>query len=310
MAFGSGQIIEDTDYTTVYNKIFNVYGRNDDGYGQIMAANPVGNNIIIYHTEWQNLRSYVLNSRVHQIGTSATLNTINQGDVIHYANHLGQINTMADACVTNKRSIHSTQYSSENEKIVIGTSLVWGYPGAGSQYLKYSYRITGANQHGDGAERGLRYFFNAGGKIKLRFAHGMGSGAKTLNWNTLINNIGTITINHNSISASGSTVTPPAGFYGIGAANVEIFRKYASGNGAYTENYFTISANRNTSGTLNFIYTYWDLDTGDKTGQGPAVDEEVNGNMAIYVDQERPSGSYVNVETPTYSTLINWTTTG
>jgi hypothetical protein len=307
MAFGTGEIIEDTDYTTVYNKIFNVYGRNDDGYGQIMAANPVGNNIIIYATEWQNLRSYVLNSRIHQIGTSATLNSISQGDVIHYANHLGQINTMANACVTDKRAIHSLQYSTE-EKFTNTTTFTWG--GGNQNRLNYAFYMQGANQHSDGAERGLRYFFNAGGVFKIRFTLTGGSGRKFNNWVALFNNIGTITINHNSISGAGNVISPPAGFYGIPTNNtqVEIFKRFASGESVYTENYLLLKAQRDGAGIFRFALNLVDADTGDKTGEGPAVDENVSGTTGIVVSQDRPSGSYVNVETPTYQTSVVWNT--
>jgi hypothetical protein len=115
MALGQGQLVEDTDYTSIYNKIAAVYGRNDTGYGQTMAANPAANDVTISAAEWQNLRNYVLNSRVHQIGTTATLTAINAGDVITYSTGPQAINAMADLCVTNNRTIHSSQYSTPAE---------------------------------------------------------------------------------------------------------------------------------------------------------------------------------------------------
>lgn len=308
MAFGTGQIIEDTDYTTVYNKIFNVYGRNDDGYGQIMAANPVGNNIVIYHTEWQNLRSYVLNSRIHQIGAGPTLTSINQGDIIHYVNHLGAINTMADSCVTNKRAIHSTQYSSENDLFSNSTTFSWG--GGGNNRLNYAFTMTGANQHGDGAERGLRYFFNAGGVFKIRFTLSGGSGRKFTNWQNLFSNIGTITINHNSINGSGNAISPPAGFYGIATNNsqVEIYKRFTSGEAVYSENYLLLKAQRDGAGGFRFALNLVDADAGDQTGAGAPQDEYVTGTTGIVISQDRPTGSYVSVLSPSYATSVPWNT--
>jgi hypothetical protein len=314
MAFGQGLLVEDTDYTSVYNKIAAVYGRNDTGYGQSMAANPAANDVTISAAEWQNLRNYVLNSRVHQIGTTATLTAINAGDVITYSTGLQAINTMADLCVTNNRAIHSSQFSTPAEASSSSTITSWG--GAGSTgKLSLTIRVTGADMNSDGTERGLKYFFNAGGVIKLRFAlTGIPtSGAsynKSLNWQQLMTNVATITLNHNTISGAGNSVAAPAGFYGLtlGGSAVEIYRRNASGQAVYTENYFSITAQR-VSGYVDFKCTWLDADLGDQQGgflPGPAVDEPVSGTMISYYTQDQPSGSYVSVSPVIYTIPTTW----
>ena len=308
MAFGAGQLIEDTDYTTVYNKIAAVYGRNDDGYGQTMAANPAANNVTIYAAEWQNLRNYVLNSRVHQIGTAATLNAINTGDVINYANHLGAINTMADACVVGKRTIHSTQYSEEANQLTGTYNTATGNWGP-VQRLSYSVQITGADMNGDGKERGLRYFFNSGGSMKFRFSLTGGSGPKFTDWSNLMANIGTITLNYNSISAGqGNQSAFTGGFDNIGTTQIEIYKRNTITGTVYSENYFNILAYRQPiNGMIFFNFNWYDMDTGDQRGgvlPGPAVDEQVTGTMNSAIDQIRATGSYVQVASPSYA-IIN-----
>jgi len=309
MAFGTGQLIEDTDYTTVYNKIAAVYGRNDDGYGQTMAANPAANNVTIYAAEWQNLRSYVLNSRVHQIGTGATLNSIAVGDVIHYTNHLGQINTMADACVIDKRVIHSTQYSEETNRLTSSYNTATGNWGP-VRLLTCRITVTGANMNGDGASRGLKYFFNSGGSLKFRFSLTGGSGPKFTDWSNLMSNIGTVTFNHNSISASlGNQASSPVGFDNLGSLTFNIYKRFTTTGTVYSENYFSIGAN-NDNGVMNFYFQWVDDDAGDQrpiTGAGPAgpaVDEQVTGTMNSAIDHIRATGSYVSVEPPSYA-IIN-----
>lgn len=311
MAFGSGQLIEDTDYTTVYNKIAAVYGRNDDGYGQTMAANPAANNVTIYAAEWQNLRSYVLNSRVHQIGTSATLNAINAGDIINYTNHLAQINTMADACVIDKRVLHSTQYSEETNRLTSNYNTATGNWGP-VQRLRHDVQITGFNMNGDGTERGLRYFFNSGGSMKFRFSLTGGSGPKFTDWSNLMSNIGTITLNYNSISAGqGNQSAFTGGFDNIGTTQIEIYKRNTITGTVYSENYFNILAYRlPSSGMIIFNFNWYDMDTGDQRPivgsgpAGPAVDEQVTGTMNSAIDHIRATGSYVSVEPPSYA-IIN-----
>lgn len=303
MAFGSGQLIEDTDYTSVYNKIAAVYGRNDDGYGQTMAANPAANNVTINAAEWQNLRSYVLNSRVHQIGTSATLTAISTGDVINYANHLGAINTMADACVIDKRVIHSSQYSEETNRLTTSYNTATGNWGP-VRLLTCRITVTGADMNGDGATRGLKYFFNSGGALKFRFSLTGGSGPKFTDWSNLMSNIGTVTFNHNSISASlGNQASSPVGFNSLGSLTFNIYKRFTQSGTVYSENYFSISAD-NSNGVINFYFQWADDDTGDQRPgflPGPGVDEQVTGTMNVAVDQIRATGIYVNVSTPAYA---------
>jgi hypothetical protein len=310
MALGQGQLVEDTDYTSIYNKIAAVYGRSDTGYGQTMAANPAANDVTISAAEWQNLRNYVLNSRVHQIGTSATLAAISAGQVITYSTGPQAINDMANLCVTDNRTIHSSQFSTPAEGYAsYSNASGWGNTAA-RDTLSVTLRITGADMNGDGTERGLKYFFNAGGSIKLRFAltaipTSGASYTKSLNWQQLMTNVGTITFNHNTTSGAGNSVTSPAGFYGLtlNGSAVEIYRRNASGENVYTENYFSITAQR-FSGYIDFKCTWVDADTGDQRPgylPGPGVDEPVIGSMDMYYTQNQPSGSYVSVNPVVYS---------
>jgi hypothetical protein len=272
--------------------------------------------VVISAAEWQNLRNYVLNSRVHQIGTTATLSSITAGDVITYSTGLQAIDAMADLCVTNNRTIHSSQYSTPAEASSNSTITTWGGGGTTGR-LSLVIRATGADMNGDGTERGLKYFFNAGGTIKLRFAltgipTSGASYTKSLNWQQLMTNIATITFNHNTVSGAGNSVTSPVGFYGLtlNGSAVEIYRRNASGQSVYTENYFSITAQR-FSGYINFKCTWYDLDAGDQRPgylPGPAVDEPVLGTMVSYYTQEQPSGSYVAVSAATYSIPTTWNT--
>jgi hypothetical protein len=312
MGFGAGQLIEDVDYTTVYNKISVIYGRNDNGYGQIMNNNPAANNIIVYASHWDDLRTYIVNSRIHQIG-SASLTDVDNTTVISYT-HLSSYNTMADSCATDKFLIANGQYSPDEAKSSAtrqsSVSGTWGQQSSNNHVLTATCTVTGADMNGDGARRGLRYFFNAGGKIKLSlslagFTGGVsGKGQK---WADLFSGAGVIAMNYTQSTCSGTGTTSNIGGLDLTTTDQTIFTKTV-GSGVYSENYFRVWARWSDINETSIVFTIkcYDMDTGDQQGgflPGPAVDEAVDGNLTVAFTQDRPSGSYVSIATPTYSSV-------
>ena len=316
MSFGVGQLIEDVDYTTVYNKIAAIYGRNDDGYGQVMDNNPAANNVIVYASHWDALRTYIVNSRIHQIG-SASLTDVNSGTLVSYT-HLSSYNTMADSCVTDKRLIANGQFSPDEAKSSVirqsSVSGTWGQQSANNQVLTFSCTVTGADMNGDGARRGLRYFFNAGGKIKVGLSlsgfttasdpAGQGKGQK---WADLFSGAGTIAMDYTQTTCTGTGTTSSIGGLDLTTADQTIFTKTV-GSGVYSENYFRVWARWSDINETAIVFTIkcYDLDTGDARAgflPGPAVDEAVDGNLTVALTQDRPSGSYVSISSPTYSAV-------
>jgi hypothetical protein len=316
MAFGAGQLIEDIDYTTVYNKILAVYGRTDDGYGQLMNSNPVADGVIVYASHWDSLRTYIINSRIHQIGT-ATLTDVDVTSIISYT-HLSSYNTMAENCSSDKRLVANGQFTPDELK-TSGTrqssvSGTWGQQSASNQVLTASFTVTGADMNSDGSRRGLRYFFNAGGKVKFNLSlagftiaadpSGQGKGQK---WADLFSGAGTIAIDYTQTTCSGSGTTTGIGALELSTTDSTIFTKTV-GSGVYSENYFRIFARFSDSSETSIVFTIkcYDLDTGDqRTGilPGPAEDEAVDGNLTVAISQDRPSGSYVSVSSPSYSAI-------
>jgi len=312
MSFGQNQLIEDVDYTLVYDKIKAVYGRNDDGYGQVMDNNPAANNVIVYASHWDSLRTYIVNSRIHQIGT-ASLTDVDNTTLISYS-HLSSYNSMADDCVTNKRSISNGQFSPDEAKSSAtrqsSVSGTWGQQSANNHVLTALCSVTGANMNSDGARRGLRYFFNAGGKIKIAISLASYTGGvvgKGQKWADLFSGAGTITMDYTQTTCTGTGTTSTIGGLDLTTTNQQIFRKDV-GSGVYSENHFIINARfTDTNQTeILFIIKAYDMDTGDQQPgflPGPAVDEAVDGNLTVSFTQDRPSGSYVSITSPTYSSV-------
>jgi len=316
MSFGQGQLIEDVDYTLVYDKVNAVYGRNDDGYGQVMGNNPAANNAIVYASHWDSLRTYIVNSRIHQIGT-ASLTDVDNTTVISYS-HLSSYNSMADDCVTNKRSIANGQFSPDEAKSSAtrqsSVSGTWGQQSANNHVLTATCTVTGADMNSDGSRRGLRYFFNAGGKIKISLSlagftttadpAGQGKGQK---WADVFSGAGTIYMDYTQTLCTGTGTTNSIGGLDLTVTDQTIFTKTV-GSGVYSENYFRVWARWSDVNETGIIFTIkcYDLDTGDARAgflPGPAVDEAVDGNLTVAFTQDRPSGSYVSISSPTYSAV-------
>jgi hypothetical protein len=311
MGFGVGQLVEAVDYTTVYNKILAVYGRNDTGYGQVMTSNPVANNALILAAHWDELRTYVVNSRIHQVGT-ASLTDVAPTNTIQYS-HLSSYNTMADNCVADNRVIASGQFTPDESKSSGSRTSAWGQQSANNHVLTATCTVTGADMNGDGARRGLRYFFNAGGKIKINCElsgfttasdpAGQGKGQK---WSDAFSSAGTIVMDYTQTTASSGTGSSVGGL-DLSTSDQQIYTKSLTGV-VYSENYFRIWARYSDASETAIIFTikFYDLDTGDQRPgvfPGPAVDEAVDGTLTVAFKQDRPSGSYVSVTSPSYSSI-------
>jgi hypothetical protein len=326
MSLGQYQVTEDVDYTTVYDKIAVVYGRNDNGYGQTMANNPAVDpattNPVITATQWDTLRVYITNTRIHQAG-SASLIDVSSGDVITYT-QLSGYNTLADTCTTDNRIIAAGQFTPDEAKASAtrqsSVSGTWGQQSASNHVLTATCTVTGANMNGDGSRRGLRYFFNAGGKIKIALSLASFTGGvsgKGQIWADLFSGAGTIYMDYTQTLCTGSGTTSTVGGLDLTTTDQQIFRKDVSG-GVYSENYFIIYARFTDVNQTAILFTVkcYDLDAviigggaapapGSTPGtpSGNTIDEAVDGNLTVSFAQDRPSGSYVSITTPTYSSV-------
>jgi hypothetical protein len=312
MTIGTGLVFEDTDFTGVYNKINGVYGRNDNGYGQVLASNPAANGVAVTSADWNNLRTYCVNTRIHQAGSSSPT-SVSSGAVIQSA-LVTELDTLADTCTTNRYSIAAGQFTADEAKSSAtrqsSVSGTWGVQSSFNHVLTATCTVTGADMNSDGPRRGLRYFFNAGGKVKLaislaNFTGGVsGKGQK---WADLFSGAGTIYMDYTQTLCTGTGTTSTVGGLDLTLTDQQIFRKDV-GSGVYSENYFLVYARFFDVNQTGIIFTVkcYDMDTGDQQAgflPGPAVDEAVDGNLTVAFTQDRPSGSYVSITTPTYSAV-------
>jgi hypothetical protein len=141
-----------------------------------------------------------------------------------------------------------------------------------------------------------RYFFNAGGEIRISAVH---SGSHVVNskpwaWQNLLSASGVLIYKYTDYAASSSA---PA-----------ILANYTQNNSVvYGENYYKVLGSAPASNTLFFRMIFHDVDTGDQQGgvqPGPAVDENVTGTTTSSVSIYYPTGTAVDPENGTSHTGV------
>lgn len=317
MTIALGQKIQASDYNIIYNKMDAIMGTNTDGYGQVdLSSSLQSANADISLAAWNSLKSDLIRARFHQIGTdpSGSLTTVTSASKITF-DVWNQLNLFADTVTSNKRQVASNQGSVES--ITGGNSTRstnWNVS------LTHTITIDFTNNNN------ARYFFNAGGDIRIRaYRSGTAANTKDTTWtnmlgdNATVKGQGTIYMNYTLTDILDGTydtsptdqrgTTSAIGFYDLTTTNQQIYIKNAP-SGSYAENYYQIQARVNTALnpsqviiTINFV----DADIGDRPPVnppppfGPLQDESVTGTTGSVVTIFRPSGTNVSIVAPSGS---------
>ena len=285
-----GDIITAARYNNLQSRVATVMGvgSGDDGYGQNLASSQVATNAVVLATDMQTLFTDLANGRIHQTGTQPTeVAFINVSDVI------------LDSDTINKKGVvqfENLTTSLENDKFVIAPSQASAEPGIQAQYtqnwngtLTHVFDIVFA----DSDHR--RHFFNAGGEI--RFASNItytGTSLKTIDWMTMLVNIGTVKFAYTSTTATGTGTGSIIGFHDLTGTYQQLFIKNGSGN--YAANNYKVEGQLQGTTSVRFKVTFNDDNTGN-----PNTDENVLGTLNSTITQLRATGSAVEVQTPLYS---------
>lgn len=240
-------------------------GGGTAGYGQTPVGNvAVGTNILA-STQWASLVSNTASAASHQGSSITSVSTPVAGGVI----------TFNAAIPTNLSTIYSnrlnaaTQGSTSSNTATRGTT--W------SNQLTFTHTATFAN--GNAA----RYFFNAGGQLKMTVSHPSGTGINLL-FNGLASNVGTVVMSapaSGSVSIAGTsyngitkiggggnapTIDSSKGYYGLTTSNATVFTQTAStGPSGYLSSFirFIVQSNgtqgsNGDAGSVITIHTVWD----------------------------------------------------
>jgi hypothetical protein len=298
MAAGVGQLIQNTDYNSIRAIVDSVMGPNVNGYGQSLASADVTVGSVITATQWLNLRTDMVKARQHQIGSAVGTSTATDGrNLVTPVSGASITEALRSQFAQFASTIQSNRYlidadnvggQSSNEVLVTGTrNSDW------NSTLTHTVTITGASS-GGGSANNLRYFFNAGGSIRISANITTGT-SKNNTWSTMFTQMGEFVMNYTSTAFTGSSATGSGvGFDDLTTSNQLIGQKLAP-SGSYAENRYYVYARKNVDGSqIILTIEFQDNDAGD-----PNFDENVTGTLNSIVSQTRPSGSNVSVATPT-----------
>jgi hypothetical protein len=287
MTYSSGSLIEDVDYNGFanntaganVNSIWGV-GTGDAGYGQGTTLATVSDGTDITATQWANLNNRI-SSIANQTGTTITSRTNPVvGDTIGI---LAALNTDLTNCTTNRGNAAASGTISDTWSGNIAKTTATG-SGQTAWTITFTHTVTfpSANQ--------ARYFFNAGGLLRLDMNKTSTGTDSDPDWNTFVGTVGALFLSgrvnsasqtiagntYTGFTRSGGSGTPSpnlttTGWYTLaaGAAATTLFQLNSTVS-PYTGNYIRVTAAKNAASTTLTFVTTW-VSTG-ATGFGTTAD--------------------------------------
>jgi len=311
MAYSSGSTILDDDYNifatgnaagTGDNNTANINtvwgtGTGDKGYGQTNTVSPVSAGSTITATQWATLLTRMTSIAAHQGTTITAISNPNAGDTISaYA-----------ALSANITSI----FNNRNNATANGADITAN--GTTTTTSSWDVRATTTKTITFADAASLRYFFNAGGMIRMSFSRTGGTANnKNTEWTDLLTKTGTIVVTGAAASKTIAAVaytgttkiggggTPTTLATGTGAEDytstpIAIYKQFAD-TAPYTANFININASV-TGSVISFAVTLEDAaaDTiaPDGSGSGDTLDI-VNGTLTMTTVVRPPSTTNLN----------------
>ena len=321
MTYSSGSLIVATDYNGFANdtagaNINSIWatGTTDAGYGQSALATVAATNTITA-TQWASLVNTISSIASHQ-GTTITARTApTAGNIISI---LAALNTDLTNCTTNRgnAAANGTQFTGWT-----GTNSVTAGKSGANWAMTFTNTVTFASANA------ARYFFNAGGRIKIDVAKSSTGNTGDPEWNDLSTTLcgdiyitggtATQTIAGSSYTGTtkvGGTGTPTTlatttGWYDLtaGAAATAVYKQFAD-TAPYTANYIQHSIAKGASSDTLVITTLWQNTDSDPISGGTAPTGATPGTApCTIVTYFPPSSTYLTTAawgTPTVAATV------
>lgn len=304
MTYSSGGLIQATDYngfadTTVGANVNATWGTGvtSAGYGQTALA-TVSTGGTVSATQWASLVNTIASMASHQ-GTAITARTAPvTGNTISI---LSAVNTDITNCYNNRGNAAAsgsqfTGYIGTNSKTTATSGATWS--------ITFTNTVTFASA--DAA----RYFFNAGGTIKIDVSKTSTGDTGDPEWNDLANNLcGDIFITGGAYSQtiagvvytgttkSGGTGTPTTlatttGWFDLTGTPTIVYKQFAD-TAPYTNNF--IQHSLSATATVLTITTLWSASDGDPITGGTAASGATPGTApCTIVTYFPPSSTYLS----------------
>jgi hypothetical protein len=308
MTYSSGGLIQAADYnsfaeTAVGANVNATWstGVTSAGYGQTAIA-TVSAAGTVTATQWATLVNNIASMAAHQ-GTTITARTAPVAT--NLIQILAAVNTDITSC-----------YNNRGNAVANGTQFT-GYTGTNSKTAATSgatWSITFTNTVTFASADAARYFFNAGGRIKIDVSKTSTGNLGDPEWNDLANTLcGDIFITGGAYSQTiaatvytgttkiGGTGTPntlatTTGFFDLtpGGAAVIVYKQFAD-TAPYTNNFIQHSLSLNAGSTVLTITTLWSASDGDPITGGTAASGATPGTApCTIVTYFPPSTTYLS----------------
>lgn len=303
MTTGAGNKVSAADYNSVRTNFLGILGTGSGnaGYGQTPFSTARTGNLStdkVRDADWDNLRLDIQRIAAHQGTSIISLTDVARGSKVTSA-PLVQYQTVYTTLYNNRLNIAVGQYSDE---AMTSSSRSAGWNATISHYFNINF----------GSYNNARYFFNAGGNIRIRPTYTKDV-STTLNndWEQLISGVPWLVMNYQQTASNavGGTLISSTGFYNMPTTNTQIYTRTGgliSGAATYAVNDYTVRV-RGNAAQPSIIYFECEFKD-DKTYPDalfPAGDENVTGTVTNSVRMFRPSGSNVNITAPTTTTTTN-----
>ena len=301
MAKSAGDKITELDYNTLQNNIEVIMGTpagstetTATGYNQTLLSSQISVGNDVTAAQWDNLRTDITKAYTHQFGSAPTITNVTTSNKITatiYNQYESLITTVSGD--PNRYTIAAAPVAQFT--IVTGQTATLASGWNGTQIHQFTATFSSSNER--------RAFFNAGGAIRINLSLAYtGTEAKTLDWKTMMSDLGTVKFNYKE-TTYGSSSVDTTGNYDV---TTTTWNQIAVENGTnpYSENDITIQVRQNSNAQLEFRVLLREDDAGDRPvpspppPYGPLVDENVKGTTTSTITIIKPNGSNVSVPAP------------
>jgi hypothetical protein len=318
-----GSRIQATDFNQAQSIVTSVLGvgSGSSGYGMPVTSAQAIVGRVISASQWAALRADLVAARQHQInetiGTGAASIPANRGAPYKNLQIISSSTVISEeirdqyvqfargpdgtgGILGDKDVVAPGQFTPNVSLVSASRSTAWN--ASKSHTVTVTFPGYNNGQTAISADDHLRLFFNAGGKINISASRaGAAATTKDTDWSNMLGL---------AVKLGKSSTTYTGSLYGVGSvatstgagtltASSVTLATQASSITQYAENRYTITVRKPTANTLEFVITFSDNDTGDQTGLGAAVDENITGTLTSSVTCDRPSGSSVDIPAPT-----------
>lgn len=311
-------VVQASRFNTLRNRVNAILGTSTSstptsGYGQGTTSNAVvgtstAPTIVdadkITAQDYEDLYIDIVRSRYHQVGNSYVIDDFVVGD---FESNPATADKIEEAYITGLEGLATNL---ETDKFLVDPAQisVVGFTDSNGNDMS-STRIGSTPWNGTidhiftmtfPTENARRHFFNSGGQVRFQGnVEYTGSQAKTVDWQTIIANMGQISFAANSTFSNSNVGTGyPVGNYSLTSSYRLCYSK--SGGALYSRNDYEIRAREVSATVIQFKVSFVDGQPNDPTY---GIDESVFGDFESSILLAIPNGS-VNINGTVYDTVV------